>query len=65
MPNVHADVAQINRHQRRVNVAGEGLVRGLDEQIFKCHYLPALHEPEQDVLPFEFASQARWRATWK
>ena len=36
-----------------------------DEQIFKFHYLPSLHEPVQDVLPFEFASQARWRATWK
>ena len=45
--------------------SGKLWLRVHDEQIFKFHYLPSLHEPVQDVLPFEFASQARWRATWK
>jgi len=41
------------------------LLRVRDEQTVKFHCLPALQEPEQDVLPCEFASQARWLATWK
>jgi hypothetical protein len=45
--------------------ASEVIVRVYDEEIVKFHCLPALHEPAQDVLPCEFASQARWLATWK
>jgi len=41
------------------------LLRVRDEQIVKFHYLPALHEPEQDVPPCGFASPAQWLATWK